>query len=129
MVDEDYELEEDIGEATIVYETPDGETAEKTVPNEHVAYFQDHWIVKTGTDEQGRDIVRRIPAQRVYHVERTVDEFAEEVKTLLDRVESVASSIQTKIPLGGGGRTPDREEPHHIDISTGESADRDAGSE
>ena len=119
---DDYELEEDIGEATIVYESPDGETTERTVANEQIAYFQDHWIIKTGTDDQGRDIVRRIPAQRVYYVERTVDEFAEEVKTLLDRVESVASRIQTKIPVGGGS-TESREEPHHIDISSGESGD------
>ena len=118
MVDEDLELEEDLGEATIVYESPDGETVEKTVPNEHVAYFQDHWIIKTDTDEQGRDIVRRIPAFRVYHVERSVEEFEEEVKTLKDRVQSVANNLRTKIP---GRSTPEETDQHRIEIETKES--------
>ncbi|ELY54797.1 hypothetical protein [Natronococcus jeotgali] len=105
MVDEDLELERDIGEATIVYDEPDEGTARKTVPNEHVAYFQDHWIVKTDEDEEGHDIVRRIPAQRVHYVERSVEEFEEEVSTLVDQVQSFAADLRTKIPVGGGGDT------------------------
>ena len=117
MVDEDLELEEDLGEATIVYDDPDEGTSEKTVANEHVAYFQDHWIVKTGEDDEGRDLVRRIPATRVHYVERTVEEFEEEVKTLFDRVESVAKGLGTKIPIGGGGGGGEsREEPFRIDV-------------
>ncbi|WP_339103513.1 hypothetical protein [Haloterrigena salinisoli] len=120
MVDEDLELERDIGEATIVYDEPD-ETVETSVPNEHIAYFQDHWIIKTGEDDEGRDIVRRIPAQRVHYVERTVDEFAEEVETLVDQVQSFASELRTKIPVGGsGGSESERPEPHRIDVDRGE---------
>jgi len=119
MVDDNLELEEDIGEATIVYETPDGETVEETVPNEHVAYFQDHWIVKTDEDDRGRDVVRRIPHQRVYYVERSVEEFEREIETLFDRVESFATRLQTKIPIGGDGDR--REEPTHIPIDSDDS--------
>lgn len=125
MVDDNLELEEDLGEATIVYEAPDEGTVEKTVPNEHVAYFQDHWIIKTDEDDQGRDIVRRIPHQRVYYVERSVEEFEEEIKTLFDRVESVATTLQTKIPIGGGG-SEQREEPSHIDVDAGDSRGSDS---
>ena len=39
MVDEDLELEKDLGAATIVYDDPDEGTVERSVPNEHVAYF------------------------------------------------------------------------------------------
>ncbi|MFC6716283.1 hypothetical protein ACFQGT_07740 [Natrialbaceae archaeon GCM10025810] len=124
MVDEDLELERDLGEATIVYDEPD-ETVEKTVPNEHIAYFQDHWIIKTDEDEQGNDIVRRIPAQRVHYVERSVEQFETEVQTVVDQVQSFASDLRTKIPVGGGGggsersdrdRTEPRESVRHIDI-------------
>ncbi|QSW99010.1 hypothetical protein [Haloterrigena alkaliphila] len=125
MVDEDLELERDIGEATIVYEEPDEGTVRKSVPNEHIAYFQDHWLIKTDEDDEGRDIVRRIPAQRVHYVERTVDEFQEEVETLVDQVQSFAADLRTKIPVGGGGSSgsgggSERPEPHRIDVDRGE---------
>ena len=122
MVDEDLELEEDLGEATIVYEGPDEDPVEKTVPNEHVAYFQDHWIIKTDTDEKGRDIVRRIPGYKVYHVERSVEEFEEEVRTLRDQVQSVADNLRTKIPLGGDDGGSSESGPYEIDV---EPDDRD----
>ena len=102
-------VDEDLGEATITYEGPDGETVEKNVQNEHVAYFQDHWIVKTGEDDEGRDLVRRIPASRVYHVERTVEEFEREVETLRDQVQSVADDLRSKF-LGESGGESDRSE-------------------
>ncbi|WP_290809994.1 hypothetical protein [Halovivax sp.] len=121
MVDEDLELERDLGDATIVYEDPHEGTVERTVPNEHVAYFQDHWIIKTDEDDQGNDIVRRIPSRRVHYVERSVEEFEEEIKTLFDRVESVATRLQTKIPIGGGGgREERRDDPYEIDVDAGE---------
>lgn len=120
MDTDEMELEEDIGEATIVYEAPDEGTVEKTVPNEHTAYFQDHWIIKTDEDDQGRDTVRRIPHQRVYYVERTVEEFEQEIETLYDRFESFATSIQTKLPIGSGGREQ-REEPTHVRIDANDS--------
>ena len=100
MVEEDLELERDIGQATIVYDDPDEGTVEKTVPNEHIAYFQDHWIIKTEEDDQGNDIVRRIPSRRVHYVERSVEEFEEEVKTVKNQVQSVADTLRSRF-LGG----------------------------
>lgn len=125
-------VEEDLGEATIAYDGPDGETVEETVENEHIAYFQDHWILRTDEDEQGRDRVRRIPAQRVYYVERTVEEFEEEVKTVRDQVQSVADEIRSKLLGGpgegggegiisGGERGSDETEVYRIDVESGES--------
>ena len=100
MVDDDLELERDLGQATIVYDDPDEGAVQKTVPNEHIAYFQDHWILKTEEDEQGNDIVRRIPFRRVHYVERSVEEFEEEVSTIRDQVQSVADNLRSKL-LGG----------------------------
>jgi hypothetical protein len=121
-------VEEDLGEATIVYENRDGEAEEMNVQNEHVAYFQDHWIVRTGEDDQGRDRVRRIPHGRVYHVERTVEQFEEEVKTLRDQVQSMAEELRSRLPVPGGesrGRGREREPADrsrvtHIDVEEGE---------
>jgi len=127
-------VEEDLGEATIVYEGPDGETESQTVQNEHVAYFQDHWILKTGEDDHGRDLVRRIPASRVYHVERTVEQFEEEVSTLRDQVESVADDLRTRLLGGGSGGSGDersttestsRSESISIDVTSGDVDDSD----
>ncbi|WP_306058996.1 hypothetical protein [Natronococcus wangiae] len=127
MVEEDLELERDVGEATIVYDEPDEGTVRKTVPNEHIAYFQDHWIIKTNEDEQGHDIVRRIPSKRVHYVERSVEEFEEEVQTLVDQVQSFASDLRTKIPVGGSGDEGRREDeavqPINLDIDESEDED------
>lgn len=87
MADDDLELETDLGRATIVYEEPDEGTVELTVDNEHVAYFQDHWTVKTGEDDEGNDVIRRIPTRRVHYVERSVEEFQDRVDALLDRAK------------------------------------------
>ncbi|MFC7154642.1 hypothetical protein ACFQPA_04125 [Halomarina halobia] len=114
-------VEEDFGQATIAYEDPDEGTVERTVQNEHVAYFQDHWIVKTGEDEEGRDIVRRIPARRVYYVERTVERFEEEVKTLKDQVQSITDDLRAKF-LGGGDSGED--DVRRIDVESGEPDER-----
>ncbi|XVH32032.1 hypothetical protein ACNS7O_02290 [Haloferacaceae archaeon DSL9] len=126
MVDEDLELEKDLGTATIAYDDPDEGTVTKTVPNEHVAYFQDHWIIKTDEDEQGRDIVRRIPAQRVHYVERSVEEFEEEVKTLRNQVQSFADDLRSKLPIGGT-RTESETEPHRIEIDRDDADDDELG--
>ncbi|OIB57171.1 hypothetical protein [Natrialba sp. SSL1] len=128
MVDEDLELERDLGEATIVYDEPDEDAIHKTVPNEHIAYFQDHWIIKTDEDDEGNDIVRRIPSRRVHYVERSVEEFQSEVQTVADQVQSFASSLRTKIPVGGEkegdrgdrGRTGEGGDVHPIEITPGE---------
>jgi hypothetical protein len=122
-------VEEDLGEATIVYEAPDGETVEQNVQNEHVAYFQDHWILKTGEDDEGRDLIRRIPSERVYHVERTVEEFEKEVETLRDQVQSVADDLRSRFLGGDEGGRSDREsggsERIDIDVESGDLADDD----
>lgn len=129
--DREHELDEDVGQATIVYEDPTEGTVEKTVPNEHIAYFQDHWIVKVEEDRRGRDRVRRIPATRVHYVERTVDEFAEEVRTLKNEVESIASDIQERLPIGGAGESTSGrgDDPGdgsvHIDVTDGDPDDSD----
>ena len=126
-------VQEDIGQATIVYEGPDGDAVERTVDNEHVAYFQDHWIVKIDDEAQeeeprmeGRDTVRRIPAQRVYYVERSVEEFEEEVKTLRDQFQSITEDLRSKL-IGGGSGDQSETEPHRIEVERGErgGGDRD----
>lgn len=108
-------VEEDLGTATIVYETPEEGTVERTVQNEHIAYFQDHWIVKTD-DDAARDIVRRIPFDRVHYVERSVEEFEDEVATLRNQVESVARGLRERL---FGGNDDSRTESHRIEIEDG----------
>ena len=39
MVDEDLELERELGQTTIGFDDPDEGTVKKIVPNEHIAYF------------------------------------------------------------------------------------------
>lgn len=112
-------VDKDLGEATIVYEDPDDGTVERTVQNEHVAYFQDHWMVKTGEDDQGRDIARRIPSHRVYYVERSVERFEEEIKTVRHQVQSLTDDLRSKI-LGSGGGSSGTEESRRIDVDTSE---------
>lgn len=111
-------VDEDLGSATIVYEDPYDGTVETTVENENIAYFQDHWILKTDEAED-RDVVRRIPHERVHYVERTVDEFREEVSTLTNQVESFADDVREK--LFGAPQQRSDEGPQHIDV-----ADRDS---
>lgn len=77
----------ELGKATIVFENPDGETEHATVDNEYILYFQDHWQVKYGEDDEGNDVVRRIPKERVHYVERSVEEFQDRVDALLDRAK------------------------------------------
>ena len=101
MSSETLELDRDIGQATIVYEHPEEGTTEMTVENEQIAYFQDHWTVKAGEDDEGNDVVRRIPKERVHHVDRSVEEFEEEIKTIRNQVQSFAEDIRTKLPIGG----------------------------
>lgn len=114
-------VDEDLGQATIVYEDPDDGTVEKTVENEHLAYFQDHWIVKTDEDSAGDDRVRRIPHHRVFYVERSVEEFEEEVTTLRRQVQSFADDLRTR--LMGGSDRGEESEPRHIEIGDGDPED------
>ncbi|MCT9097829.1 hypothetical protein [Haloarchaeobius sp. HME9146] len=117
-------VDRELGQAVIVYDDPDGETVEKTVENEHIAYFQDHWILKTG-EEDGRDLVRRIPIQRVHYVERSVEQFEREVSTLRDQVQSVADDLRSKL-LGSGEETHQTDDAIRIDVSEGSDDDPDA---
>lgn len=117
MVDEDLELERDIGEATIVYDEPEEDAVRKTVPNEHIVYFQDHWIIKAEEDEEGNDIVRRIPARRVHYVERSVEEFEEEVKTIRNQVQSFADTLRSKLP----GSDDDSDGHTDVEVVEGDS--------
>lgn len=118
MSSETLELERDIGQATIVYEDPEEGPAELTVENEQIAYFQDHWTLKAGEDGEGNDVVRRIPEHKVYYVDRSVEEFEEEVRTIRNQVQSFAEDIRTKLPIGG------RDEGDG-ERSEGEDGDRD----
>jgi hypothetical protein len=123
-------VEEDLGEAIIAYEDPDEGTVERTVQNEHVAYFQDHWIIKTDETEGGRDTVRRIPAQRVYYVERSVEEFEQEVATLADQVQSFTDDLRSKL-LGGVGSESglsEETEPYRIEVKSAEPGERSSSS-
>ncbi|MFB6078152.1 MAG: hypothetical protein ABEJ80_04145 [Halarchaeum sp.] len=119
-------MDEDLGRATIVYENADGDTVERTVPNEHIAYVQDHWILKTDGDESGVDTVRRIPIQRVYHVERDVEEFREEVETLRDQVESVADDLRSRLLGGRDDGRDEGEDVVHIDVEEADERDDDS---
>ena len=105
-------VDENLGDATIVYEDPEEGTVERTVENEHIAYFQDHWIVRMEERDDG-DVVRRIPKERVHYVERTVEEFREEVSTLRNQVESFADDLRERV-LGRQERGA--EEPHSIEV-------------
>lgn len=96
----------ELGQATIVYEDPEEGMIEETVDNESLVYVRDHWAVKTGTDEDGNDLMRQIPRERVYYVERDVQRFEDEAATVRSRVESVARDIRERLPVdvGEGGR-------------------------
>jgi len=108
--------DKNIGTARIVYEHPEKGTVEKTVQNEHLAYFQDHWMVKT--DDSGEtDTVRRIPVERVHYVEREVEAFEDEIKSFRKQVESLADEVRSKLP---GRREYDDEDVTRIDVETGE---------
>ena len=121
-------VEKDLGEATIVYEDPDDGTVEMQVENEHVAYFQDHWVIKRDEHETGHDLVRRIPAYRVYYVERSVEEFETEVQTIATQVQSIAEDLRQRVlgfdgGRGRGGRgTESGEEAVQINVERGEGS-------
>lgn len=109
-------VDADRGEAVIVYDDPSEGTVEHTVSNKRIAYFQDHWIVKFDEDDAGNDIVRRIPVERVYYVERSVEQFEEEVKTLRNQVESFAEGVRSTV--FGSRDTEEDAEPHRIDVES-----------
>ncbi|MFP8951936.1 hypothetical protein ACLI4Z_03020 [Natrialbaceae archaeon A-arb3/5] len=87
MVDIDMDAESDLelGRATIVYETADDEIERVTVDNDRIAYFQDHWLFEYGTDDDGNDVIRRVPKDRVRYVERSVEEIEDTFESIIDR--------------------------------------------
>jgi hypothetical protein len=115
------DIDVDMGKATIVYEDPEGGTVRETVENEYIVYFQDHWLLRHGEDEDGNDLVRRIPLQRVHYVDRNVEEFEDELGTLRNQVESVANDIRSRV---FGGReddtTVDDDRPIEINVESGD---------
>mgnify|MGYP000633952812 CR=1 FL=1 len=119
MVDE---LE--LGQATIVYDHPEDGVVEETVDNEAVVYARDHWMIRTGTDDQDNDRMKQIPRDRVHRVDRTVERFEEETRTVRRRVESLASGLRRKLPVdigdGQDGRERRRKRREHPE-PTGES--------
>lgn len=95
----------ELGKATIVYEDQEGEMVEETVKNEQLVYARDHWMVKSGTDDQGNDLMKQIPVQRVVRVDRNVQKFEEQAQTMRHRVESLADGLRKKLPMDvGDGR-------------------------
>ena len=103
-------------DATIVYERG-AEVVEETVPNKHLVYFQDHWVLHAGEDDDGVR-VRRIPRERVQYVERSVGEFGDEVSTLKNRAQTLADDLRDRL-LGEGEthESHDEEEPTHINVA------------
>jgi hypothetical protein len=84
----------ELGTATITYETETGELEAATVENDHIAYFQDHWLFAYGTDDDGNDIVRRVPTERVYHVERSVEELESTFDTAVDKAKDTIEELR-----------------------------------
>lgn len=127
--DDAAEMPVEMGKATIVYEHPEEGRKEVTVSNEQVVYAQDHWAFMSGTDEEGNDLVRRIPRDKVHYVERNVQKFEDEVRTVRHRVESLANEVRQKLPVNGGdgerksrGAAP---EPQRIDVETDDDETRE----
>ena len=121
----------ELGKATIVYEDRDGEMIEETVENEQLVYARDHWMVKSGTDDQGNDLMSQIPIQRVVRVDRNVQRFEEQAQTVRHRVESLADDLRKKIPMDvGDGRGGRQGSSHHepqsqsIPVEEGDEGER-----
>jgi hypothetical protein len=130
----------DLGTATIVYDHPEEGVVEESVQNEHIAYFQDHWILKRDEDEAGNDVVRRIPVERVHYVDRSVETFEDEIGTVRRQVENVASDIRSKLlgrddtRQGSSHDTADRGDSGHtagepVEIDVTDDSERDGGDE
>ncbi|SEV86252.1 hypothetical protein [Natrinema salifodinae] len=90
----DTDTEPELGTATIVYEPTDGEIERVTVDNDRIAYFQDHWLFAYGTDEDGNDVVRRVPKQRVHYVERSVEELEETFESGLEKAKGKLEDLR-----------------------------------
>jgi len=91
-----------MGQATIVYEDPDEGVVSETLDNEEIVYARDHWMVHTGTDDEGNDQMTQIPRDRVHRVDRSVEEFEQQAQTVRRRVGSIASELREKLPVDMG---------------------------
>jgi hypothetical protein len=119
-----------LGTATIVYDHPEDDTVERTVQNEHLVYFQDHWLLKRDEDEAGNDRVRRIPRERVHYVDRSVDTFEDEIGSVRRQVENVANEVRSK--LLGGNESGDSDHHSHggpVEIDVTDDSDDGDGTE
>jgi hypothetical protein len=107
----------ELGTATILYEDQDGDIVEKTVDNEQLVYARDHWMLKSGTDDEGNDLMSQIPRDRVVRVDRNVQQFEDQAQTVRHRVESFADDLREKLPVdvgpmpGGRRQGTNRHEP------------------
>lgn len=77
----------DTGTATIVYDDPGGETLEREIANDDIVYFDDHWLIKVGENDEGDDVVRRVPRERVHYVERSIDELEKKVEGAVEKAK------------------------------------------
>lgn len=77
----------DTGTATIVYDDPNGEVIEREVENDDIVYFDDHWLLKVGENDEGDDVVRRVPRERVHYVERSIDELEKKVESAVEKAK------------------------------------------
>ncbi|ELZ18765.1 hypothetical protein C477_09639 [Haloterrigena salina JCM 13891] len=96
MVDIDTDTESDLelGKASIVYETATGDLERATVDNDRIAYFQDHWLFAYGTDEDGNNVVRRVPKERVRYVERSVEEIEETFESGIEKAKGKIEELR-----------------------------------
>ncbi|MFC6769542.1 hypothetical protein [Natrinema soli] len=83
-----------LGTATIVYETPSEDVEHVTVDNDRIAYFQDHWLFAYGTDDDGNDVVRRVPKESVHYVERSVEEIEETFESGLEKAKGKLEELR-----------------------------------
>ena len=91
-----------LGHATIVYEDPEDGVVSETVDNEEIVYARDHWLVRTGTDDEGNDLMMELPRERVHRVDRSVEAFEQQAQTVRRRVGSIASELREKLPVDTG---------------------------
>jgi len=119
-----------LGQATIVYDDPEEGVVSETVDNEELVYARDHWMVRTGTDDEDNDLMKQIPRDRVHSVDRNVETFEEQTQSMRKRVESIASDLRERLPVdvGGEGRRergheePPADEPHEIPVEDGDES-------
>lgn len=107
----------ELGQATIIYEDPEEGVTRQTLDNEQIVYVRDHWTIKAGTDEEGNDLMHQIPKGRVHRVERNVERFEEEASTIRHRLQTLASEVGEKLPVGGE-RESDAEDVEPIPVGT-----------